>query len=285
MGIVYDVVRVDDERSLALKLMTGVPSVEHMARFAREAKLAASLEHPNVVKVVDAGVANGGFLFLAMELVEGTVLSRMKHRAGQVVWAVATIEQIARGLAAIHAQGIVHRDLKPGTVIVLDEGDDTPAEVKITDFGISVGQEPSRPEDDAPLTVTGHLLGTPVYMAPEVLRDARVATAASDIYSLGVLAFEILHGARPFDEVGAAARAAGLPGDEPDSFAGLLGDAALEGMLDRALSADPAQRPTAAALADTAARALERVRKTQRRASSASSVHASQPPPKSSANQ
>ncbi len=143
MGTVYEVTRIADGRRLALKLAREVDG-ESLARLAREAQTASTVSHPNVVGIVDVDVAPSGFLYLVMELVEGTSLYEHRPRFGDPVWAVPVLRQIADGLAALHRAGVVHRDLKPGNVLV------TPAvaaeggvhgrgpQVKISDFGIAL---------------------------------------------------------------------------------------------------------------------------------------------------
>jgi serine/threonine-protein kinase len=136
MGTIYEVTRLTDGRKLALKLPREIHGAS-LARLAREAQIASTLSHPHIVAVVDVDVASGGFLFLVMELVEGTSLSGHRHRFGDVRWALHVLAQIADGLAALHRVGIVHRDLKPANVLVTSDADPTPA-IKISDFGISL---------------------------------------------------------------------------------------------------------------------------------------------------
>jgi serine/threonine protein kinase len=294
MGTVYEAERVSDKRAFAIKVLAGNPGVHELARFAREAKLAASIDHPNVVRVFDAAVGTRGFLFVVFEYVNGKSLVAYRSRFGDVDWALAILAGVTRGLSAIHAAGIVHRDLKPANVLVREDARGQPLDVKITDFGISSsignsdrpslsvappadgpspveervdgwkdGEEtrmvassqsivkarssaPAQPAID-PLTQTGMVLGTPAYMAPEIMRDSRRSQPSSDIYCLGVLAFELVRGVRPFTDTESFDRAFGRLGSEP-TFAGLGLGALLEGVLGRTLCLDPLLRPNAAEL-------------------------------------
>lgn len=137
MGIVYEVRRTSDDAHLALKVLSGLTGIHELARFAREGALAATVSHPNVVRIFDTTVSKKGFLFLVLELVDGQPLSRRSERYGDVDWALLVLAGIARGLAAIHARGIVHRDMKPGNILVREDAAGSPCDIKITDFGIS----------------------------------------------------------------------------------------------------------------------------------------------------
>jgi serine/threonine protein kinase len=134
MGSVYEVERVNDGKRLALKVATEVRGLA-LARLAREARIASQVHHPNVVAIVDADVAAGGYAYLVMELVDGKNLaeSGRKHGLG---WRLDVLAQVLQGVRALHAQGIIHRDLKPSNILLADDQSAQPR-VKITDFGIS----------------------------------------------------------------------------------------------------------------------------------------------------
>jgi eukaryotic-like serine/threonine-protein kinase len=161
---------------------------EMLARFRAEARYAALVCHPGVVPVYDYGpVGPVGAPFLVMELVDGPSLAEVAACGPlEPAWVLDMAGQLAAGLAAAHAQGLVHRDIKPANLLLAPGGT-----VKITDFGIASAA------GSASLTLAGTLPGTPGYLAPERAAGAP-ATAASDLYSLGVVAWECLAGAPPF---------------------------------------------------------------------------------------
>jgi serine/threonine protein kinase len=210
-------------------VLTGVSDSSSLARFAREAHLVSQVRHENVVRLVDIDVTSDGMLFIVMKLVNGPSLRSSRDNYGRMPWAVAVIRQIAAGLAATHAEGIIHRDLKPANVLLAPHTDDDAPVVKIADFGISTliaratSEAPSlndadpKPDDpttgpvvastpspvlDSGLTQTGMVLGTPLYMAPEMLSGARSAKAASDVFSLGVSRLGGLSSERAFTSEG-----------------------------------------------------------------------------------
>jgi len=277
MGSVYEVERMSDGASFALKVLHGGNEPLALARFAREAQIAAQIHHPHVVSIVDMDVDADGFVFLVMELVRGVPLHELRDRFGDLSFALPVLRQIAEGLAAIHDQGIVHRDLKPANVLVIDP--DGAPRVKITDFGVAMlddrdlpGPSSSSSEDETrderagptdpdgtitdkftpskrppisstPLTRTGVVVGTPMYMAPELLGGARHAKPAADIFGLGVVAYVVLTGEHPFPErrtKAADVREAPLLAERrPDLAPELIA------IVQSALSLDPAARPDA----------------------------------------
>jgi eukaryotic-like serine/threonine-protein kinase len=168
-------------------------------RFQREARAAAGLSHPNVVRIYDTG-REDGIVWLVMELVEGPslrdVLLRREPLDAVVVGALG--EQVARALAAAHAQGLVHRDIKPGNILIATDGT-----VKVTDFGIAKALSGS----DATLTNPGTVMGTAAYVAPEQLEGVDI-DARADVYALGVVLYEALVGRPAFSGDTPAATAA-----------------------------------------------------------------------------
>ncbi len=245
MGVVYEVERSGDQRRLALKTLRGRASPDTMARLAREAHIAAQLDHPNLVPVLDIGIADGG-LFLVMPLIGGGSLEQQRARFGDALWATPLLGSIVAGLAALHERGILHRDLKPGNILLADG---VPA---IADFGLaSVSIDPhadtlassaAHADTAAPLTRAGDLMGTPAYMAPELAAGASSASPASDVFAFGVIAHELLLGCRPFAEPVVFARAEGrvVPPLKLDGIPDLVA---------RSLELEPAKRPTAVELA------------------------------------
>ncbi len=154
-------------------------------RFAREARVAREVEHPNLVPIVDAGEV-GRHRFLAMAYVEGPTLeTRIRDRALELDETMQIIADLAAGLDALHRQGLVHRDVKPSNVL-LSEG-----RAVLTDFGLAKGPAYTV------LTRPGQLVGTPHYLAPEVIRG-EPAQPASDVYALGCVAYACLVGEPPF---------------------------------------------------------------------------------------
>jgi serine/threonine protein kinase len=213
-------------------------------RFRGEARTMATINHPGVVDVYDYG-SDQQLAFLVMEYVEGDALSRTLSRVGRLTPArtMALVAQAADALQAAHANGIVHRDVKPGNLLVRPNGT-----LVLTDFGIArsalVGQ----------LTVAGSVLGTASYISPEQASGA-VATAASDVYALGVVAYQCLSGHRPFDGATPIEIAMKHVRDTPRPLPADI-PPAVRAIVDRALAKDPAARwPTAAAMAVVARQA------------------------------
>jgi tRNA A-37 threonylcarbamoyl transferase component Bud32 len=176
-------------RPVALKVLRDTADVRRTlrARFHREAKIAAGLDHPNIVRVYDLGEVDGR-LFMVMELVEGSSLdARLSDPSTPLGEKLRLLEKAARGVAHAHARGVIHRDLKPANILV-----DRAGEPKVGDFGISLGLD-SEPR----LTRTGEPLGTPAYMAPEQVRGDGDPTVRTDVYALGTILYEILAGRPP----------------------------------------------------------------------------------------
>ena len=179
------------DRNVAIKLLREqyADDEEFVERFKREAQSAAALTHPNIVSIFDRGRSEGGDYYIAMEYVPGGTLKERLVRDGALSPGVAAgvAEQIADALAAAHEKGVVHRDIKPQNVLVTRSGD-----VKVTDFGIA------RAASSSVVTATSVVLGTAGYMSPEQARGEPVGPA-SDLYSLGVVLYEMLTGNLPFE--------------------------------------------------------------------------------------
>lgn len=212
------------DRTVAVKRPHPAPADDPVnLRMDREASVAASLNHPNLVTIYDVGRDDRG-PFLVMELIEGPTLSEVgvgmdAHRAVEIG------AQLASGLAAVHAAGIVHRDVKPANVLMSSHGP------QLTDFGIALGDQTGR------LTQPGTVVATPAYASPEQL-SGRPANPASDVFSLAAIVYELISGRRPFS------------GTDRSSAPEPLDDAALDELLRSALSPDPAERPAAKELAE-----------------------------------
>jgi hypothetical protein len=162
-----------------------------IARFVREAKAASALNHPNIVTVIDAGKSRAG-RFIVMELVCGLTLRAWMGRRPEFGALGPTVIQIARALAAAHAAGIIHRDIKPENIMIREDG-----YVKVLDFGLARWESGKGGTPDTQ-TTSGTLLGTLRYMSPEQARAERVS-AATDIFSLGIVLYELVTGRHPFD--------------------------------------------------------------------------------------
>jgi len=179
------------DRDVAIKLLREQYSddEEFVERFKREAQSAAGLTHPNIVSIFDRGRSEGGDYYIAMEYVPGGTLKERLVRDGALSPGVAAgvAEQIADALAAAHEKGVIHRDIKPQNVLVTRSGD-----VKVTDFGIA------RAASSSVVTATSVVLGTAGYMSPEQARGEPVGPA-SDLYSVGVVLYEMLTGNLPFE--------------------------------------------------------------------------------------
>ena len=223
-------------RPVAVKLLRAeyAQHPEVLARFRAEARHAGSVSHPGIAQVYDYGEDGAAASpYLVMELVDGPSLARVLA-AGPLAPAHAmdVLAQAAAGLQAAHAAGLVHRDVKPGNLLVGPSG-----QVKITDFGIAHAAW------SAPLTLTGALVGTPAYLAPERVVGGP-ATAASDLYSLGVVGYQCLTGTVPFEgiphEVTAAHRHRTLPPLSP-AVPAVVAELVLD-----LTAKDPAARPASA---------------------------------------
>jgi serine/threonine-protein kinase len=246
MGEVWTAYDVVLRRTVAVKILKAelLGSPEFVERFRAEARHAAALAHPGIASVFDYREDKSG-AFLVMEFVPGEPLSTVLAGSGvpPLATTLSVLAQTAEALAAAHAGGVIHRDVKPGNLIILPDGT-----VKVTDFGIA------RAIDAAPLTTVGRVIGTPQYMSPEQASGGEI-TAATDIYSLGVVGYEMLAGRRPFDAENPLALAlahvneppAALPIDVPDGVRHLI---------ERALSKSPTDRPDSAAAFAAELRAL-----------------------------
>src|SRR5437763_6384195 len=191
MGVVYRATHVHLGREVALKLLAPQLSGndEFRRRFLRESQLAASLDHPNVITVYDAGDFNGT-LYIAMRYVEGIDLAQLLREQGRLepLAAVSLLDQVAAALDAAHEHGLVHRDVKPANVMIAS------GRCYLTDFGLT---KQAAGAASLSLTRTGSFLGTLHYAAPEQI-EGREITAQTDVYALGCVLHECLTGSPPF---------------------------------------------------------------------------------------
>jgi tetratricopeptide (TPR) repeat protein len=235
MGTVYEAEDARLGRRVAIKLLPPEYSRDRRAkeRFLREARAAAAVDHPNLCTVHDVGESDGR-LYLVLSFYEGETL-RERIRRGPLPLAEArdVAIQVARGLARAHEAGIVHRDIKPANVMLTRRG-----EAKILDFGIARLQG-----DPASLTRTGASWGTPAYMSPEQARGETV-DGRTDVWSLGVMLYEMLAGRRPFGGDSLEAVVSAILTREPEPLEGGRPDVLpeLARVVERALAKDPARR-------------------------------------------
>ena len=203
MGNVYKAENMSIGRTVALKLLhphladDGVT----LARFQREARVAAAAGHAHVVEILDMGIESHGAPFLVMEYVRGKSVAKVLRSEGPIPWqrAVDIAGQVLAALGAVHARGIVHRDLKPENVL-LTVRNGRQDFVKVFDFGVAAFVETAWDATREPdLTPSGRTMGTPYYASPEQLSGSSGRDARVDLYAVGVLLYEMIAGHRPFN--------------------------------------------------------------------------------------
>jgi serine/threonine-protein kinase len=247
MGVVLAARHDAIGQRFAIKLLV-VGDEEHRAeatvRLLREARAAASLRGEHVVQVFDVGELANGTPFIVMERLDGHDLGVILRRVGSlpIPLALALMVQACRAVAEAHRAGIVHRDLKPSNLFVVRRSDGK-AWLKVVDFGISKSM---RPDPVEPRTLTGAkiALGSPRYMSPEQVRDARAVDARSDVWSLGVILYELLTGRPAFQAASYSGIYAAIVADPPPSLARVCPEASPElcDVLTRCLTRDPDTR-------------------------------------------
>lgn len=236
MGVVYKAHDPQIDRLVALKVLREdrVVSQDFVLRFLREAKAIGRISHPNIVTVYDVG-QDHGTIYIAMEYLEGRPLNEViKGRRVAAEETVGLCVQVAEALDYAHRRGITHRDIKPSNIILTPE-----RRIKLTDFGIARIEDP----DAAQQTQAGDILGTPVYMAPEQVMGQK-ADGRTDLYALGVIAYEMITGRRPFGGGNIAAIFQSITTAVPEDpmTAGGLDNRALADLILKSLSKKPAER-------------------------------------------
>lgn len=253
MGVVYEARQVSLQRLVALKVIS--PEIsdqpDFRSRFERESRLAASIDHPNVVSVHAAGEIEG-LSYIAMQWIDGTnVAEALAHGPLDLKRVVAIGEQIGKALDAVHATGLTHRDIKPANILLRRLGGGYHA--YLTDFGIA---KRTSIEQGTDLTGVGNVVGTINYMAPEQIKGE--AVASSDLYALGCVLFEAATGRRPFErdnEVAVMWAQMQAPRPRPSELRPEL-DASFDQVIERALAIRPGDRfATGAELAEALRRA------------------------------
>ncbi|MGH2949154.1 MAG: serine/threonine-protein kinase, partial [Solirubrobacteraceae bacterium] len=236
MGVVYRAEHLNLRRRAAIKIIAPdlAESEGFRERFTREARIAAALQHPNIVTVYDAGEVEG-LLYLAMQYIEGDDLSAMLRADGRLrpYRAVDVCRQVAAALDAAHAMGLIHRDVKPANVLI--EG----RTAFLTDFGLTKRLEGTRTQ----LTRAGDVVGTIHYVAPEQIEGTQVS-ARSDVYSLGCLLYHCLTGQVPFQRETDVAVIYAHLSEEPTRLSSLRPDLpeGLDAVIAKALDKSPDRR-------------------------------------------
>ena len=240
MGVVYAARDARLERTVALKTMSSLAHDETARkRFWREARTAASVNHPNVCQIYEIG-EDDGQLFIAMELLEGESLADRLRRGPLSVAETFPIGlEMLAALSALHDRGVVHRDLKPSNVFL------TPHGVKLLDFGLARPELGQSLGSASGLTQTGIVMGTPRYMAPEQVTGEAV-DGRSDLFATGAILFEMLSGRPAFSGRSVVEILYATVHEQPPALTGSPAIAAVDRVIRRALAKQPAERPRSA---------------------------------------
>ncbi|HSD59653.1 MAG TPA: serine/threonine protein kinase [Burkholderiales bacterium] len=232
-------------RPTAVKVLKPHAATDEMiARFAREVQLASLLRHPNTVRIYDYGRAFNGLFYYAMEYLDGFTLGEMVERFGPLPAgrAAHVLKQVCASLAEMHGKGLIHRDIKPQNIMLCRPGGGEEG-VKVLDFGLVKDVRSAATRD---LTRAVKILGTPLYMAPERIRNPGDADARADIYALGAVAFFILSGRKLFESANDLDLTNQVLNTPPPRLSGVMGSAVpreLDQLVDICLAKDRAKRP------------------------------------------
>ena len=245
MGSVYQGKHVLMDKRVAIKVLRTSLAVDNdvVARFSREAKAASRISHPNAVTVTDFGEDENGVVFLVMEYLDGRTLKNIIKSEGPMALSrvVEIVRQVAAALDAAHQQGVVHRDLKSDNIMLSKtNGDDW---AKVLDFGIAKIQEPYGVRD-IDITAPNLVIGTPQYMSPEQCSQSSKIDARSDVYSLGVIVYEMLAGRVPFTGESSTVIMMKQVQDAPRSILDARPElpASIENVIAKALAKQPSDR-------------------------------------------
>ena len=242
MGVVVSALHLELDQRVAVKfLLAQIASPEAVARFVREARAAVKIRSEHVARVIDVGRLGDGAPYMVMEYLEGRDLAaQLTHGPLPIEDAVDYVIQAADAMAEAHAEGIVHRDLKPANLFLTWRSDGAPV-IKVLDFGISKLQTP---DSELSLTRTSAVMGSPVYMSPEQARAVHSVDARTDIWSLGIILFELVSGRTPFRGSTLPELITAIAMDAPEPLRKLRADAPeeLELVISRCLEKDRTRR-------------------------------------------
>jgi serine/threonine protein kinase len=248
MGTVYRATHLLIDRPVALKVLSQrfVGDQTAQQRFRREARAAGRMQHPNAVTVTDFGATEDGYLYIVMELLEGrTLRDLLAHEAPlDPARAVSFMLQTSAAVGAAHDAGLIHRDLKPANIFI-EQRPNLPSVVKVLDFGVAKFVVEEHDDDYNTLTQVGAIIGTPRYMSPEQCSGAAPLTPASDVYSLGIILYEMLAAVVPFNAETPLGVALKQVSEAPQSLHEIVPSvpAELEKFVLHALAKNPQERP------------------------------------------
>jgi serine/threonine protein kinase len=249
MGTVYRATHLLIERAVAVKVLSQrfVGDETAQQRFRREARASGRMAHPNAVMVNDFGATDDGWLYIVMELLEGQTLRDLLAREAPLdpARAVSIILQACAAVGAAHEAGLIHRDLKPPNIFI-EQRPNLPAVVKVLDFGVAKFAVEEHDEDYKTLTQVGAIIGTPRYMSPEQCSGAAPLAPSSDVYSLGIILYEMLTGSVPFSAETPLAVALKQVSEPPRPPREIVASTPveLERVVLHALAKNPADRPS-----------------------------------------